>query len=976
MEDIKQHYDEIINASNQDLVQENANTDGKSPMGIVSLFASVGSKAYTVDNLLSEDVKQAYEGGYIHIHDLDFYATGTTTCCQIPLGKVLKGGFNTGHGHMREPNNIMSAMALTSIILQANQNMQHGGQAIHALDYDLAPYVRKTYENNLRMLEGLNYGGNSEEKAWELTERETYQACEAFIHNSNSMHSRGGSQVPFISVNYGTDTSKEGRIIIKQLLLATQAGLGGGETPVFPIQVMKMKDGVNLVKGDPNYDLFRLALETTAKRLFPNYVFIDAPQNIQYYDGTPESEISSMGCVDGDEIITYRRDGWLYVEPFEKAYKQLARSFGETTEGSTKFVALSGVEIYDTRSGGFVECRIILKNPDKGDWKLIKFSNGRTLLATEDHPLPTDRGRLFVSDMVVGEKVPITFNQYAEDYYDYGLDKAWLDGLLICDSSYSSGNIRISLGLDEKDVVDNAVQGLKEVYGINSETIKQVRGDKGVYYDVVSKGSCISVRDYLEQIFEGVRKKDRSIPHELFNSKREGRLAFLAGMIDADGHVKDVKKSPRVELGSTNKKLALQQMALIQSLGIAAKTYLNKYSSEHGRYRYKVEFYMTEELNGFVRSKKKSSVFQSKTTSVKTPDKAEVVEIIDVGYRGKPSYDVTTSSDTFDVSGIVSHNCRTRTISNVNGKETPLGRGNLSFTTINLPLLAVESKGVPDFFDKLDHYIDTASKQLYERFLFQSKKTAANFKFLYGQGLWEGGEYLEANDELGEILRQGTLSVGYVGLAETLTALTGKHHGESEESQELGLSIIEHMRNKMDEETERTGLNYTLLASPAESYAGKALKFVRKKHGVIPGVTDKEWFTNSNHVPVEYEIAAHKKIAIEAPYHNLTNAGHITYVELREDASKNINALETLVHAMKDNGIGYGSFNVPVDRCVKCRYNGVIYNECPKCGNEDETKIERIRRITGYLVGSLSQWNTAKQAEETNRVKHGGTSCE
>ena len=604
-------FEEIVRSNNQDLIQENANVDGKSPMGMMGLFASTSAKFYSIENLLSDDVKQAYLDGYIHIHDLDFYASGTTTCVQIPLDKILKDGFDTGHGHMREPNSIMSAMALASIIFQSNQNQQHGGQAMSNFDFDLAPYVRKSYEKNVQLLESVQANCDIEEKAWELTNRDVFQACEAFIHNSNSMHSRGGGQVPFISINYGLDTTIEGRMIVKNMLLATQKGLGNGETPIFPIQILKVKDGINTKEDDPNYDLFRLSLETTAKRLFPNYVFVDAPFNLQYYHADDkETHIATMGC-------------------------------------------------------------------------------------------------------------------------------------------------------------------------------------------------------------------------------------------------------------------------------------------------------------------------------------------------------------------------RTRTISNVNGKETPVGRGNLSFTSINLPLLALDSSNVEQFFEKLEQYVTLAGQQLYERFMYQSEKTALSFKFLYGQGVWRGGEVLGPHDNLKEVLKQGTLSVGYVGLAEALVALIGKHHGESEEAQILGLKIVSFMREKMDQLAEETGLNYTLLATPAESYAGKALKISRSKHGIVKGVTDKEWFTNSNHVPVEYKINAVNKIKIEAPYHALTNAGHITYVELAEDASKNIDALETYVMAMKQSGIGYGSFNVPVDRCLECGYSGVIYNECPKCGNRDEHNFERIRRITGYLVGSLDKWNSSKRLEERNRTKHG-----
>jgi ribonucleoside-triphosphate reductase (formate) len=612
MTKLMKQFKEIVESNNQDLVQENANVDGLSPMGVMSLFASASAKHYTIEHLLSKDVIVAFKEGYIHIHDLDFYASGTTTCIQLPLAKILKDGFNTGHGHMREPKTIISAMALTSIIFQANQNMQHGGQSIPCFDYDLAPYVRRTFEAKKGLVKDLAKDSTEEfieKKAWELAEKEVFQACEAFVHNSNSMHSRGGAQTPFISINLGTDTSKEGRMITKNLLLATQKGLGGGETPIFPIIVFKIKEGVNFNKEDQNYDLFRLSLETTSKRLFPNYVFIDAPFNLKYYVGSKESEISTMGC-------------------------------------------------------------------------------------------------------------------------------------------------------------------------------------------------------------------------------------------------------------------------------------------------------------------------------------------------------------------------RTRVMGNINGMETSVGRGNLSFTSINLPLLAIESNSVDDFWDKLKTYTNLCIKQLHERYAYQSQKNPANFNFLYGQGAWWNGETLKPHEKLEEILKQGTLSVGFVGLAEALVQLFGLHHGESKEAFELGYKFIKYMRDRMDEATKEYGLNFTLLATPAESFAGKALRKVRDKYGVIKGVTDREYFTNSFHVPVYYNIKAVDKIRIEAPFHELTNAGHITYIELDGNASNNIDALDTIVRAMHKYGIGYGSINHPVDGCLVCKHQGIIENECPKCGNKDENNIERIRRITGYLVGSLNKWNTAKQAEERERVKH------
>lgn len=604
-------FHDMIHASNLDLLQENANVDGKSPMGLMGKFGSESARLYAYDNLLSPETREAMEQNILYPHDLDFYAAGTTTCCQIPLGKLLSGGFNTGHGHMREPKDIKSAMALSSIILQANQNQQHGGQAFPMLDADLAPYVQKTYDQKLRMLEELplDEDFDREQEAWRMTERDVYQACEAFIHNANSMHSRGGGQVPFISVNYGTDTSVCGRMLIRQLLLATQRGLGNGETPIFPIQIFKVKSGVNFQPDDPNYDLYKLALETTARRMFPNFAFLDTGFNKMYDLGTRESEVCYMGC-------------------------------------------------------------------------------------------------------------------------------------------------------------------------------------------------------------------------------------------------------------------------------------------------------------------------------------------------------------------------RTRVMGNVNGEENAIGRGNLSFTTINLVRLALISSSSVEFDRLLEETMDSAVKQLLERYEYQAGRQAGNFRFLYSQGVWRDGEYLRSHDHLEDVLRQGTLSIGFIGLAEALTALYGEHHGQNAELQQRGLEIIGMMRKRMDREMEERGLNFSLIATPAEGLSGKFVKKDRDQFGSIPGVTDRDYYTNSFHVPVYYSIKAAEKISIEAPYHELCNAGHITYVEVDGSVIHNTAALDRIIRCMAENQIGYGSINHPVDRCKSCGYNGIIDQDCPVCGGSDE-QIERIRRITGYLVGDMEKWNPAKRAEEADRIIHG-----
>ena len=665
-------YEDITNkaAVDSDIKRENANINGDTAMGAMLKYGSEGAKQFNLMFVLKPEHAEAHRNGDIHIHDMDFL-TLTTTCCQIDLIKLFDGGFSTGHGYLREPNDILSYAALACIAIQANQNDQHGGQSIVNFDYAMAEGVKKTfrkrYRDNLIRAMELKLGIEDAEKdgraivdslraqgldptleqndayreaeaellrarglspedietlqafahkkAVSETDRATYQAMEALIHNLNTMNSRAGAQVPFSSINYGMDTSPEARLAIRNLLLCTEAGLGNGETPIFPIQIFRVKEGVNYNPGEPNYDLFKLAMRCSAKRLFPNFSFQDAPFNLEYYkEGCPETEIAYMGC-------------------------------------------------------------------------------------------------------------------------------------------------------------------------------------------------------------------------------------------------------------------------------------------------------------------------------------------------------------------------RTRVMANVHDPEKQIsnGRGNLSFTTINLPRLAIKANhNIEQFFEGLDRMIDLCIDQLFERFEIQARKCVRNYPFLMGQGVWLDSEGLDWNDEVREVLKHGTLSIGFIGLAETLKALVGAHHGESEVARNLGLEIITYMRRRCDEVSRKTGMNVTLLATPAEGLSGRFVKIDRRLFGEIPGVTDREYYTNSFHVPVYYDISAVEKIRIEAPYHALTNAGHISYVELDGDTTQNLEAFEKIVRVMKESGIGYGSINHPVDRDPVCGYNGIIGDTCPNCGRTEEDRpFERIRRITGYLVGTLDRFNNAKRAEEHDRVKHG-----
>lgn len=641
--------DEItqVDARISDMKRDNANIDGNTAMGSMLQIGAAGAKAYNEMYLLRPEHAKAHREGYIHIHDFDFYSL-TTTCCQIDILKLFHGGFSTGHGYLREPNSIQSYAALAAIAIQSNQNDQHGGQSIPNFDYGMAEGIAKTYrkaftrrlkeavedffdlEDEMQTISDAVYeaetasGENarlensevfvnkmnealrahynlteaqaaklikkSQKRAWQKTDRDTHQAMEGFVHNLNTMHSRAGAQTPFSSINYGTDTTPEGRMAIRNVLLALDAGLGHGETCIFPIHIFKVKEGVNYNEGDPNYDLFRLSCKVSARRLFPNYVFLDSPFNLQYYvPGRPETEVATMGC----------------------------------------------------------------------------------------------RTRVM-------------------------------------------GNV----------------------------------------------------------------------------------------------------------------------------------------------------------------------------------------------------YDPT--------------------------RQIAYSRGNLSFTSINLPRLAIESQGDEKvFYEKLQDMLELVAQQLLDRFDIQANKHIYNYPFLMGQGVWLDSDHLTLKDDLREVLKHGTLSIGFIGLAETLTALYGKHHGESEDMEQKGLEIIGYMRDYCDRKSQEMHMNFTLLGTPAEGLSGRFTRMDQKLYGKIKGVTDREYYTNSFHIPVYYNISVYDKIRLEAPYHALCNAGHISYVELDGDTAQNVEAFEAVVRCMHDCNIGYGSINHPVDRDPVCGYVGIIGDVCPRCGRHEGEQIppERIEEL-------------------------------
>lgn len=964
---IYRQFGRILSAdpSGVDLMRENANVRGGAPMGRMLRIGSEASKYYYLSNpdIIPKDTANLHRLGVIHIHDLDFYGT-SINCLQIPLSDILKRGFSTGHGSVRQPKGIRTAAALACIVLQSNQNDMFGGQSIPDFEYALAPYVDATYKHYVEMLKYLGFTGSVEAEAWKLTSQETYQAMEALLHNLNTMASRAGAQVPFSSINYGTGTTKEQRLVIRSILLATEAGLGHGETPIFPVQVFKVKDGVNYNYGDPNHDLFELSVKVSAKRLFPNWEFLDAPFNLQYYKaGVPDTEVATMGCYDGNQVVTFRVGGRLFVEGAERFFDKMAMFHEVRGCMKTDWINVEGkgVEVYDSNANGFVGVKKLIRNPAPDDARLVKFDHGRSIVLTPDHMLPVEgKGRTAVRDLAVGDQVEGVWTQYSEVTQSIDHDMAWLLGLLLCDGCYAT-SVAVSLGLDEADVRDKVLRVSKN-NGWENRVKEYDRGPKGRYMDVhITTGSFKAIAKKLSFLFGGERKADRCIPSDVFCWPKEAKYAFLAGMMDADGCVRiHNEKTWYLNLGSVNEELAIQQMLLFQSLGVKAKIVRNHYKNVNaGAIRFTVYVNSTPELTqGLLRhmacKKKTDRMVNYEPMQDRTPFHLCTVESISKHRMSGWCYDIETESDRFDVSGIRSHNCRTRVMADRFGEDITPGRGNLSFTSINLPHIAIvnRGKGIKAFMAALDSVVDAVVSQLVSRYRIQANLRVKNLPFLMGQGLYEDSKDLDPDDRIEKAIRHGTLGIGFVGLAEALVALTGHHHGETDEAEQLGLDIVRHLRLRADLACEKYDLNFSLIGSPAESTAGAFLRADRKEFGLIPGVTDKEYYTNSHHIPVKFPISAYRKIKLEAPFHELENGGHITYVELDGDTAKNPEAVMSVVKCMHDSGIGYGAVNHPVDRDPVCGYTGVIGDTCPLCGRHDGEAVseEKLRQIKKNIL--------------------------
>lgn len=918
-------------SEDSDIKRSNGNINGQSVMGKMLQMGAEASKIYALNKLLPKRFARAHQDGDIHIHDLDFYPTKTTTCLQIPLGEMLKNGVWNEHGFLRSPKSIATAAALAAIIMQSSQNQFHGGQSFPSFDFDLAPFVKMSYEKHksqiAKTLEDLkpeceheDYQNEIEKEAWEATEKETLQAMEGFVHNLNTMHSRAGAQVVFSSVNFGLDTSKEGRLISKCLMQAQCNGLGKHETPIFPILVFKVKDGINGLPGDPNYDLFEQSIEVTAKRLFPNWIFEDAPFNLYSYNKVgPEKSVATMGALRGKERITLKHNDLVYSQiRFDDAFRLVK---GEKEIQGNKEEYFSAVSRYEE------ECKEkgvspfyttkedklsgIYRITNKRDLKTYIGSSTNIQQRFHDH-----RARLKFGTFDSG----FTFNQPQNP------DDFCYDIIELC---------------DKKDFVEKENYYIKkyntQTFGYNKRDGLDEKDNRAV------NPSAFKVKIQKEYKEAFASEKDEYIKTDSWFVWDNGQWTPLKGIMKIASEGAPDLMSIKYEL--RNKVYSIDA------------TSDHPFVTNHGRIRVKDLDFSEDKL---------------------IADDGSECNILDVNFLNieEDVYDLETYTDTFDVSRIRSHNCRTRLCTDVyeEGDGTSTKRGNASFTSINLPRLALkvmeiedEEQRIKKFYKLLDNILSLVHDQLLARYYWQCSAQPEEFAYLYNNNAVIGSEKWHETGQIEEYIKHYSLSIGFIGLAETLKCLIGEHHGESERAQKLGLEIVKYMRDYCDQKAFEEHLNWSLLGTPAEGLAGRFTKIDQKKYGIIPGVTDREYYTNSSHVPVYYNISIKDKINKEAPYHALENAGHICYIELDGDPSHNLEAVKQIVNQMKQAGIGYGAINHPVDTCQDCRYQGCNMTSCPVCGS---TNISYLRRITGYLVGTLDRWNDGKKAEERDRVKH------
>ena len=819
-------------------------------------------------------------------------------------------------------------------------------------DKDLRKYVGFELEYQRRLLREAYAAGDKsldpdveDELIMQRTDEAVYQAMEAFVYNCNTMRSRSGAQVTFSSVNFGTETDWQSRMISKNLLKAYIAGLGNGENPIFPNLCYRLKDGINLHEGEPNFDLTQLAIECVNKRIQPRFVFCDSPA----YKGLELSQIGTMGCLARDEVIVYEFDGVTYCEGIGRMTDRLKSALVCQKSGMSNYLKPEGMKIWD--HGEFVEVKTVIENPMQQLYHVV-FSNGRDIFATLDHAFYVKgKGRIKLEELQIGDEIlsdysapTVNLNGLSDENYDKMFianvyDSAEFEYLLGVLTMGNAAEERINVSEKDQEFISHLEYCIETS---NCENVAVQLDQSGVLF-------------IAEEVEDLILKSAGTVPQFVFSS--EDRIHFLAGAID----IKETTANGKIRLRSGNRELLLQLAMIAQSLDIP----VNIYPTQSKTIR-SMEFCPSDEL-----LKHLSKKFRDKTyTPIRKTEYIKVVSVHSDQYVPNV-YDVETATGHFSASLIQSGNCRTAIRSNVNGDKSPDARGNLAFNTINLPYIALETvekygQDIDKFFENLDGAIEDAYNELLSRYDVISNLKPRDVPFV---GQWyQNHKALRNSETIEPIVKNGTLSMGFIGLAECLIALTGKHHGESEESQKLGLKIIERIRNTTDQATKLTGLNFSTFASPCESACYTLLKAVVKRFGVIPRISDKQYLTNSFHLPVSFECDAKTKVDVEAPYHLLCNAGAIFYVEVGSSPEPNTEGVLKLLQYIAKSGVVYGGINWTHSFCKVCHHQGSFEGECPVCGSK---KIKETKIITGYL-SEKERFNEGKVAESDDRISHAG----
>lgn len=904
---------------------------------------------------------------------------------------MLQNGTVISGKKIDTPNKFSTACNITTQIIAKVASSQFGGQTI-TLSH-LAPFVQRSRDKFRRKVrEELEAVGLevSDEKINEIAEMrvndDIEQGVQTLQYQILTLMTCNG-QSPFVTVfmylNEVTDpqTRTDLKTVIKEVLRQRIIGVknekGVYVSPAFP-KLIYVTDEDNIRPGTPDWDVTYLAAQCTAKRMVPDYISAKKCKELKEGNVFP-----CMGCVDGDEVITYKLLNNLYVESFSRMWNRVSLLFKVKLQHKGDphlYMDVEGVEIYD-KENGFVEVKRVIKNLSS-DWVRITFSNGRMLQCTTDHPLPVvGKGRTFVRDLNIGDRVPLVKSQFTDESFEMDQEFAWALGVIVCDGCYDR-QMNVTIAMEGEDEIADVLESvLKKVYGSEMVLKEWHRGKKGDYKEL-RFSNRIRMEQDMKELFGGTPKKERQIPNVIFRTNLETRLSFLGGLIDADGYINASGTISTIQLGSTNKELALQQMMLMQSCGINARMYKDYYKKGSSKIRYRVEGDAIPELAQYIKCEKKRNNIENTERTNKSNVTNDDASIISIEYLDGVidwSYDVTTESDYFDVSGIYSHNCRSflHPWYDENGKPKFYGRFNQGVTTINLVDVALSSK---KDFDKFWEIFDERLELCKEALMLRHKKLLGTPSDVAPE-LWKYGAMarLKSGETIDKLLLNGysSISLGYAGLYECVYYMTGESHTDKEHGgYDFAMKVMKYLNEAAEKWKEETTIGFGIYGTPIESTTYRFAKLLKKRFGVIEGVTDKGYITNSYHVQVREKIDAFSKITFEAPFQELSTGGAISYVEI-PNLEKNIPAIIAVIQHMYENTL-YAEFNTRSDVCQKCNFEGEIKIvededgklvwECPQCGNRDENTMNVTRRTCGYLGENF--WNQGRTQEIYDRVLH------